>query len=66
MPKELNKKETELIVFKSRELGNWKYMVFGRGVPPTDFELVTISSLLKKAANKIFQFKNPFENEISV
>jgi len=54
MPKELNKKETELIVFKSRELGNWKYMVFGRGVPPTDFELVTISSLLKKAANKIF------------
>jgi hypothetical protein len=40
MPKELNKKETELIVFESKELGSWKFMVFGIGVPPTDFETV--------------------------
>ena len=66
MPKELNKKETELLVFKSKELGNWKFMVFGKGVPPTDFDLVTISSLLNKPSNKIIQFRNPFDNEISV
>ena len=40
MPKELNKKETELIVFESKELGCWKYMVFGIGIPPTDFDIV--------------------------
>jgi hypothetical protein len=40
MPKELNKKETELIQFHSKELGSWKFMVLGIGVPPTDFEAV--------------------------
>ncbi len=46
MPRELNKKETELIIFKSKELGNWKYMVFGIGIPPTDFDTVNISSMI--------------------
>lgn len=66
MPKELNQKETELLQFVSKELGNWKYMVLGIGVPPTDFESVSINSVIGKTASKTISFKNPFLNDITV
>lgn len=64
MPKELNKKETELVVFESKELGSWKYMVFGIGVPPTDFDVVQMSSVINKTGSKTITFRNPFSHEI--
>lgn len=66
MPKELNKKETELIVFSSKELGTWKFMVFGIGVPPTDFDTVNINSVINKTGSKTISFRNPFSTEINV
>ena len=66
MPRELHKNESELIVFSSSDLGDWKYMVFGIGVPPTDFETTTISSSIGKAASKTITFRNPFNNDINV
>ena len=66
MPKELGKKETELIVFRSKSLGSWKYMIFGIGVPPTDFELVKISAFLLKPQSQMISFKNPFQTDILI
>ena len=66
MPRELHKNESELIVFSSTDLGDWKYMVFGIGIPPTDFEATTISSSIGKKASKTITFRNPFNNDINV
>ena len=65
-PTDLNKKETEVLNFYSKELGCWKYILFGIGVPPTDFETTTINSIIKKPTSKTISFKNPFDTEICV
>ena len=41
-------------------------MVFGVGVPPTDFDAVTITSVVGKTQSKTLTFKNPFSQEIIV
>jgi hypothetical protein len=65
VPRELNKNESEVITFTSSEIGDWKYQVFGIGVPPTEFETSTISTALGKPVTKTFTFKNPFNQEIA-
>jgi hypothetical protein len=65
VPKDLNKNDTEIINFSSVEIGDWKYQVFGVGVPPTEFDTTTISTALGKPVTKTFAFKNPFNQDIS-
>ncbi len=40
IPKEIGKRESEVMIFESKEIGRWKFLAQGVGVPPTDFELV--------------------------
>lgn len=65
-PKELNRNENEVLVLSSAQLGDWKYLLFGVGVQPTDFEEVSIVSYLGKNASKTVSFRNPFPYEITV
>lgn len=63
LPKELSKNENEIINFRSNEIGDWKYHVFGIGILPTDYEPTTISTALGTSATKTLTFKNPFDHE---
>lgn len=63
VPRELNKSESELITFVSSEIGDWKYQVFGLGIPPTEFETTTLATVLGKSVTRTFAFKNPFVAE---
>lgn len=64
-PRDLNKNETEQLTFYSNEIGDWKYQLFGIGIPPTEFESTSISTALGKPVTKTFIFKNPFNHETS-
>ena len=35
-----------MIIFNSKELGNWKYLVYGIGIPPTSFDKIIINSIV--------------------
>ena len=65
-PRELNQNESETVVLSSASLGDWKYLLFGVGVQPTDFEATNIISYLGKNATKTLSFRNPFAYDISV
>ncbi len=44
--------ENEIITFRSNEIGDWKYQVFGIGIPPIDYETIILSTVLGKSVTK--------------
>jgi hypothetical protein len=65
VPKDLGVDETEQVTFVSHEMGDWKYQLFGVGIPPTDFDTTIVSTALGKSVTKAFTFRNPFGQERS-
>ena len=65
-PSDLEVNETGEVRFESDEIGDWYYMVFGVGVPPTQFEPRVQSCGLHKDLSQSINFKNPFKDPITV
>lgn len=63
-PNELDLQNTGEIEFVSKSLGIWKYLVFGRGTEPTEFEVRERTAKLNKQGSVIVQFANPFKTSI--
>lgn len=66
IPNELDVQNNGEVVFKSEKIGNWKYLVFGRGEVPTDYEERKMTALLKKEGSTVITFTNPFKVNIIV
>lgn len=65
-PSDLEVNETGEVIFTSEEIGNWYYMVFGVGLPPTKFDERLVSCGLNKDLSESINFKNPFKDPITV
>ena len=63
-PNELDRQHSGDLVFRSEEIGEWKYLVFGKGDIPTDFEEKVVSATLGKEGNVVVTFLNPFKTSI--
>lgn len=66
LPSELDVVEAGEILFESDEIGKWHFLTFGRGLPPTKFDLKTVSGALNKDISSTIVFKNPFKDSILV
>ena len=66
IPNELDVQNHGDIVFKSEKIGKWKYLVFGCGEVPTDYEERKMTALLKKEGSTVITFTNPFKVNIIV
>lgn len=65
-PSNLDITEQGEVQFVSQEIGKWRYLVFGVGVPPTKFEPRVVSIGLNKDFSSTIHFKNPFKETINV
>ena len=65
-PSDLEVNETGEVIFDSEEIGNWYFMVFGVGLPPTKFDPKVISCGLNKDLSQSINFKNPFKDPIVI
>lgn len=54
------------MIFESKEIGRWKFLAQGVGVPPTDFELVQMTAAVGTLSSNTITFKNPFSQDIQV
>lgn len=54
------------VTISTNEIGKWKFLVFGVGIPPTKFEPQLISVGLNKDFSTTVHFKNPFKETINV
>lgn len=66
IPNELDVHNNGEVTFKSEKIGNWKYLIFGRGEVPTDYEERKLIALLKKEGSTVITFTNPFKVSIIV
>lgn len=66
MPSNLDLTENGEIIFFSQELGKWRYLVFGIGIPPTKFPERVVSVGLNKDFSSTIHFKNPFKEVINI
>lgn len=65
-PSEIDYQDACEIVFETNEIGNWKFLLFGAGDPPTPYdELVMMGSLYKEDSG-IINFTNPFKANITI
>lgn len=62
----MDQTQTADIVFETAEIGNWHYMVYGMGLPPTKFDAKQVSVGLNKDLSSVIHFKNPFKDPIKV
>ena len=47
-------------------IGKWQYLVYGIGLPPTQYEIKQITGALNKDHSTTINFKNPFKENIVV
>jgi len=66
IPSELDKQDSVMITFDSKEIGSWVYKVIGIGVPPTKYPVTSIAGSLGKQTTNTITFKNPFREAIAV
>jgi hypothetical protein len=66
IPNEIEVQKSSDIIFKSNNIGDWKYLAFGEGQNPTDYEEQKLVALLKKEGSTVVTFTNPFKNTIVV
>jgi hypothetical protein len=57
--------QTGEIIFESDDIGRWHYMVYGMGLPPTQYEPKTLAGSLNKDLSSSLNFKNPFKEVIT-
>jgi len=65
-PSDLEVNETGEVIFESEEIGNWYFLVFGVGMPPTKFDPLILRCGLHKDLSQSINFKNPFKDPITV
>jgi hypothetical protein len=65
-PSEIDFQDTCEIVFETKDVGNWKYLLFGSGDPPTSFEELVLMGSLHKEDSGIINFANPFKTNIMI
>lgn len=66
VPKELEVQNNTDVIFKSDKIGFWKFLVFGVGEIPTDYEERVVPAILKKEGSTVVTFQNPFKVSIIV
>ncbi|KAL4498636.1 hypothetical protein ABPG72_019754 [Tetrahymena utriculariae] len=66
MPSNLEVTEQGEVTISTQEIGKWKFLTFGIGIPPTKFEPRLISVGLNKDFSTTIHFKNPFKENINV
>ena len=66
MPSDLDIMDTCEITFETDDIGTWKYLAFGQGIPPTKFETQIISGALNRDVSATINFKNPFKEAINI
>ena len=66
MPSDLDIIESCEVVFETDDIGKWSYLAFGQGIPPTKFDLQTISGALNRDSSAMINFKNPFKDAINI
>jgi len=66
MPSNLEVTEQSEVTIQTAEIGKWKYLAFGIGIPPTKFEPRLMSVGLNKDYSTIIHFKNPFKENINI
>ena len=65
-PSSIDEIQRSSVVFKNPKLGTWKYIVQGRGTPPSTMDTVEVFSPMGVRASATFSFRNPFSEAISV
>lgn len=66
MPSMLEVPQTSEVHFRTETIGNWDFLAFGLGIPPTQFEPKLITTGLNKDCSSVIHFKNPFKDSIQV
>ena len=66
IPSDLEKQDSAVLVFDSKEVGSWTFKMLGMGIPPTKYPQTAISGSLGKQSTNSVSFKNPFREPISV
>jgi len=66
MPSDLDIMDTCEVTFETDDIGSWKYLAFGQGIPPTKFETQIISGALNRDVSATINFKNPFKESINI
>lgn len=54
------------MTFETEEIGNWAFLAFGQGIPPTTFGLQVIAGALNRDVSAIINYKNPFKDPITI
>jgi len=54
------------VIFETGEIGNWKFLLFGSGDPPTPFAEQVLMGSLHKEDSGLVNFANPFRSQIMV
>ncbi len=65
-PSSINEIQKSSVVFRNSKLGAWKYVVEGRGNPPSTMETVEVFSPMGVRESATFSFRNPFSEAIFV
>ena len=66
VPSDLEKQDSTVVVFDSKEIGSWTFKVLGMGTPPTKYPVTSISGSLGKQSTNSIIFKNPFRETIGL
>ena len=64
IPNEIDVQNSSDLLFKSDCIGSWKYIMFGEGKNPTEYEERKIVAMLKKEGSTVVTFTNPFKTPI--
>ena len=65
-PSKLEEQEAGELLFESKEIGRWRFIVLGLGTPPDKFPATLISCPVDKDLTQIVNFRNPLREEIPV
>ena len=66
IPSKLNEKEKTEIEFMSNTIGNWKFLISGRGVYPSKFDKQILNGSINRHYTGVVKFKNPFQISLKV
>ena len=65
-PSELEKEEECEIKFENKKIGNWYYVLRGKGIYPTQMDLIYIRTYIGGVISGQINFKNPFNEKIII
>ena len=63
-PHEIDFEDTAEIDFSSNSIGNWRFLAFGKGLYPEEYDTIQKEALLHTESTAVFSFTNPLKNVI--